>query len=493
MTVTNDVILDYTYNGSNRYSITFEYDHPEQVLVRTYNGSTNQYDYITEFEFDGPTVLVFTGTVPASFQIIRSTNITNSFGAIAPNPYVSILRSASAIKATEVNGNFELLRQAIEENASGIGNSQDQINDINIEIDRLDDRIDQEIIDRENGDQNLQNQIDAIEGGSLDGRYVNVTGDTMTGALSMSLNKITNLSTPTNNKDAVNLETLVAYIRDLTDQLNSLLDDRYVNVIGDSMTGILEMGTNQIKLVQDPTAPLDAVNLRTLREYLGISPDDPDRDFYSFQRVDLVANDADLSSIDTTLTLVGNHEYVYLNGKLLDPDADYAVNSDNTTIDFEQDLFSGDLITVINFSASTVTSRETIATTTGEVRYSTSLQVDNTDLNITINGVLLLPNDRDYGMVVPDSFLLTTPTQPGDVLRVYQLDFTRTTILATEDELITFNVAQANQFTAGEELVFMNGILINPTTDYTVTDGGLSITLERPAQVGDIILILTNT
>ena len=79
-----------------------------------------------------------------------------------------------------------------------------------------------EIIDRIDGDQNLQDQIDDIESniddieadiddinnGSLDSRYVEVGGDTMTGALSMSDNYIHRVKDPVLPKDAVNLSTL---------------------------------------------------------------------------------------------------------------------------------------------------------------------------------------------------------------------------------------------------------------------------------------------
>lgn len=70
------------------------------------------------------------------------------------------------------------------------------------------------------------NPHDALNLETGDIRYVNVTGDTMTGALDMSTNKITNLGNATSLTDALNIQTA---------------DGRYVNVTGDTMTGVLKL------------------------------------------------------------------------------------------------------------------------------------------------------------------------------------------------------------------------------------------------------------
>lgn len=190
--IKNDVINEYSNTGSNRYSITFEYDRPEQVTVRTYNSDTNEYEDVTDWVFDGATAIRFTGVVPDTFEIVRVTDISQSYG----ESKYAVFQQGSAIKAGDLNGNLELLRQAIEEGANESDSQQDQIDDIN-------DKLDQEIIDREEGDQNLQDQIDG-----LDDIYVNVTGDTMSGPLSMTDNLIRNVKDPVLPKDAVNLSTL---------------------------------------------------------------------------------------------------------------------------------------------------------------------------------------------------------------------------------------------------------------------------------------------
>lgn len=95
----------------------------------------------------------------------------------------------------------------------------------------------------------------AVNLGSADERYVNVTGDEMSGALDMANNAITGLAdtvipegttidtdTP-NGQDALNVRTA---------------DARYVNVDGDTMIGELDMSDNRITNVKDPARAQDA-------------------------------------------------------------------------------------------------------------------------------------------------------------------------------------------------------------------------------------------
>lgn len=89
---------------------------------------------------------------------------------------------------------------------------------------------------------------DAVNLRTADARYVNVTGDAMSGELVMStdtttFHKITSLADATNPRDALNMQTG---------------DGRYVNVIGDAMTGDLSMGGNLITDVKDPESAQDA-------------------------------------------------------------------------------------------------------------------------------------------------------------------------------------------------------------------------------------------
>lgn len=106
-----------------------------------------------------------------------------------------------------------------------------------------------------NIDEQAYGPSQALNLGSADFRYVNVTGDTMTGSLAMSSKKITmvgdtdiptgatiNLST-VNGQDAINMRTG---------------DARYVNVDGDTMLAELSMGMHRITSVANPSQSQDA-------------------------------------------------------------------------------------------------------------------------------------------------------------------------------------------------------------------------------------------
>ena len=161
----NDVINEYTNNGSTNYAITFEYDQESQVKVRTYDTTTNEYTYVTDWQFNGATAIQFTNinVVPASFQIIRETNISQSFGTAKYSTFVQ----GGAIRASDLNGDFELLRQSIEEGHDTADDQQDQINTINDEIDSIQDNIDE-----------IETDIDNIESelSTFENDYVNTSG-----------------------------------------------------------------------------------------------------------------------------------------------------------------------------------------------------------------------------------------------------------------------------------------------------------------------------
>ncbi len=91
---------------------------------------------------------------------------------------------------------------------------------------------------------------DALNQRTGDARYVNVTGDTMSGTLNMSSSRIVNVGDATEAYDAVSL---------------AFSDTRYVQVLGGQMLGDLNMNNNKIAGVMDPTNPQDALNLRTAK------------------------------------------------------------------------------------------------------------------------------------------------------------------------------------------------------------------------------------
>lgn len=81
-------------------------------------------------------------------------------------------------------------------------------------------------------------------------QYVSLSGDTMTGDLDMGTNKITNLPAPIDPTDASRkryVDNEITSLRSYTNNLvSSAITDEYVNADGDSMTGDLNMSTNDV-------------------------------------------------------------------------------------------------------------------------------------------------------------------------------------------------------------------------------------------------------
>ena len=75
-------------------------------------------------------------------------------------------------------------------------------------------------------------------------KFVDVTGDTMTGVLHMSSQNISDLADPVLDQDAATKKWST---------------DSFVNVIGDTMSGVLYMGSNFISDLKDPVLAQDAV------------------------------------------------------------------------------------------------------------------------------------------------------------------------------------------------------------------------------------------
>ncbi|MCX7846480.1 MAG: hypothetical protein N2595_00390 [bacterium] len=122
-------------------------------------------------------------------------------------------------------------------------------------------------------------------GQTWDDRWVNTSGDDMTGILGMGGNRITNLAPGVAGTDAVNLNQLTNATSNANANLNALsnyianvmitnvanynyltnqVNDTYVNVSGDDMTGVLGMGGNQITNLAPATRGDMAVNYTQL-------------------------------------------------------------------------------------------------------------------------------------------------------------------------------------------------------------------------------------
>ena len=141
----------------------------------------------------------------------------------------------------------------------------------------LDAAIKKEVQDRTTAIEGIQTEIDGVTG-DLSG-YLPLTGGTMTGAL--------NVQTPTENANAATkkyvddavqnakdpalagrveaLETSQAQQdTEIANLKNGTTALPYVKKAGDSMTGVLNMSSNKVTNVADPTANGDAVNYKTM-------------------------------------------------------------------------------------------------------------------------------------------------------------------------------------------------------------------------------------
>ena len=122
--------------------------------------------------------------------------------------------------------------------------------------DALGQRIDSEAEARADEDAELNAAIEEVKGqveNLTDGTtvlpYVKKAGDTMTGALDMGNNKVTNVAAPAANSDAVNKGYVDTAVSGLTDGTTAL---PYVKKAGDTMTGALNLPA--------PTADANAAN-----------------------------------------------------------------------------------------------------------------------------------------------------------------------------------------------------------------------------------------
>ena len=122
--------------------------------------------------------------------------------------------------------------------------------------DALGQRIDSEAEARADEDAELNAAIEEVKGqveNLTDGTtvlpYVKKAGDTMTGALNMGNNKVTNVAAPAANSDAVNKGYVDTAVSGLTDGTTAL---PYVKKAGDTMTGALNLPA--------PTADANATN-----------------------------------------------------------------------------------------------------------------------------------------------------------------------------------------------------------------------------------------
>ena len=117
------VFNEYPVNGVGPYSITFEYQTQEDVTVLYRRVSDGRYNVQlnTDWSFENATTIRLNSVPSNDFDIVRIQRITDV------NPLRAIFYPGSAIRAQDLNANFEQLMMAIEEERQSLSDTSDYI------------------------------------------------------------------------------------------------------------------------------------------------------------------------------------------------------------------------------------------------------------------------------------------------------------------------------------------------------------------------------
>ena len=393
MTCCGNALVDYTSDGSQlRYSFPFEYIEPSEVEVLKWNEETNNWDAMaidTDWVFVNATTIELKSAVPvnvedperATIRIMRCTDLDS----------MSQFQRGSNIRADDLNDNFDKAKLGIEELRSRICALQDDNADIEQDIEDLEDRVD-----------DIEDRLDVIDG-RLDGH----------------------------DQDIANINEEIEAIKDRLDAIeNGSLDGRYVLKAGDTMTGPLSMNkTNKIINLADPSDDMDAVNLRTLTDFLDDDAADPDGNRPSYTRYSYTASGGETGI--TTPAFARGGELVFINGAEQTRDIDYDTPN-IVRIEFAMPLLKGDVVDLysvntlkivevpVGDNANLPVVREYWTATQGQEEFDLEGGKRYTPgkEQVYMNGALL-KRDVDYTANTAVDFLLAMPANEGDELELY--------------------------------------------------------------------------
>jgi hypothetical protein len=249
--------VDYTGDGSETdFNFSFPYIKTSHVAVEVNDGpagGTNKWVRTTDFTVQtSPSTFVRFNSAPANLVKVRVLRDSDASIGIVDFANGSVLTETELDNAYEHN---RYLAEEAEEGKTGGALVKDpDTGQFNADALRLENLADPDSDD------------DAVNKGYADTRFVNVTGDTMTGSLAMSNNNITGvntvsgLATPTSDNHAANKK----YVDDeVADEASARVanDALQVTKAGDSMSGNLTM-TSPAKVIQNqaPTSGDDLTN-----------------------------------------------------------------------------------------------------------------------------------------------------------------------------------------------------------------------------------------
>ena len=196
------------------------------------------------FNFTGATVNVAAPTADANAATKKYVDDADKVNAAA----IAAETERATNKENELNTAITAEKEraeAAESSLSGLINQE--TTDRKAADNALETKITQEVEDRTEADNAIKQEIANLTNGTTAMPYVKKSGDTMTGALNMQNNKVTNVAAPTENSDAVNKSYVDTAVNGLTDGTTAL---PYVKKTGDNMTGGLSMGGYSISDVR---------------------------------------------------------------------------------------------------------------------------------------------------------------------------------------------------------------------------------------------------
>jgi len=243
-------------NAGKEFLFSFPYIKTSHVAVEINQGpagGVNKWERTTAFTVEtSPSTRVVLDSVPNSLWRIRVLRDSDASEGIVDFANGSVLTETELDNAYEHN---RYLAEEAEEGKTGGALVKDpDTGQFNADALRLENLADPDSDD------------DAVNKGYADTRFVNVTGDTMTGSLAMSNNNITGVNTvsglvaPTSDNHAANKK----YVDDeVADEASARVanDALQVTKAGDSMSGNLTM-TSPAKVIQNqaPTSGDDLTN-----------------------------------------------------------------------------------------------------------------------------------------------------------------------------------------------------------------------------------------
>lgn len=242
------------------------------------------------------------------------------------------LAQENADKIATIEAEIDTINQQIEQINKDIDNIQEDIVEINTHLTNLEQKLNQEIIDRTNGDAALKTAIDAetaartqadsainaritnIINGTTDIPYVKRAGDTMTGNLNMGANAVILNNAPKANNQAANkgyVDQQVTSVADRIDDIQSGTTDLpYVKKAGDTMTGPLTVSgaDNTVTVGRGPTADLEVATKKYVDDAItgGTTPGGDVSKEYVDQQIANVQGQLDGKVSKTGDTMTGN-------------------------------------------------------------------------------------------------------------------------------------------------------------------------------------------